>query len=109
MLTTYTWVGWRLTRPLEDGSNWRWVLISLLAGHFISVFVSFSFLRRLDPAGWAGPLYWVAYGGMGLFSLIFTGMVLMELGVLGVKASDFWRENKVVPEDLERRRFLILI
>ena len=105
MLTTYTWVGWRLTRPLEDGSNWRWVLIGLLAGHFISVFVSFSILRSLDPAGWAGPLYWVAYGGMGLFSLIFTGMVLMELGVLGVKASDFWRENKVVPEDLERRRF----
>ena len=105
MLITYTWVGWRLTRPLEDGSIWRWVVIGLLAGHFISVFVSFSILRSLDPAGWAGPLYWVAYGGMGLFSLIFTGMVLMELGVLGVKASDFWRENKVVPEDLERRRF----
>ena len=105
MLATYTWVGWRLTRTLEGGSNWRWVLIGLLVGHFISVFVSFSILRSLDPAGWAGALYWVAYGGMGLFSLIFTGMVLMELSILGVKASDFWRKNKVVPEDPERRRF----
>jgi len=105
LLLTYTWLGWRLTRPLVDGSSWRWIVIGLLVGHYISVFVSFAILRSLGPGGWAGPLYWVTYGGMGLFSLIFTGMVLMELGVLGVKTSDHWRENKVIPEDPERRRF----
>jgi hypothetical protein len=105
LLITYTWLGWRLTRPLEDGSSWRWIVIGLLIGHFISVFASFAILRSHGPDGWAGPLYWVTYGGMGLFSLIFTGMVLMELGVLGVKTSDHWRENKVIPEDPERRRF----
>jgi len=105
LLLTYTWLGWRLTRPLVDGSSWRWIVIGLLVGHYISVFVSFAILRSLGPGGWAGPLYWVTYGGMGLFSLIFTGMVLMELGVLGVKISDHWRENKVMPEDPDRRRF----
>ena len=105
LLLTYTWLGWRLTRPLADGSSWRWIVIGLLVGHYVSVFVSFAILRSLGPGGWAGPLYWVTYGGMGLFSLIFTGMVLMELGVLGVKTSDHWRENKVIPEDPERRRF----
>jgi hypothetical protein len=105
LLLTYTWLGWRLTRPLADGSSWRWIVIGLLVGHYVSVFVSFAILRSLGPGGWAGPLYWVTYGGMGLFSLIFTGMVLMELGVLGVKTSDHWRENKVMPEDPERRRF----
>ena len=57
LLITYTWVGWRLIRPLEVGSAWRWVVVGLLAGHFISVFVSFAILRSLGPGGWAGPLY----------------------------------------------------
>ena len=105
LLITYTWVGWRLIRPLEVGSAWRWVVVGLLAGHFISVFVSFAILRSLGPGGWAGPLYWVAYGGMGLFSLIFTGMVAMELGVLGVRLAERGQETKRVPEDPERRRF----
>ncbi len=105
LLIAYTWLGWRLTRPLEDGSSWRWIVIGLLVGHFISVFICFAILRSLGPGGWAGPLYWVAYGGMGLFSLIFTGMILMELGVLGVKTSDRWRETKVISENPERRRF----
>ena len=105
LLITYTWVGWRLIRPLEVGSGWRWVVIGLLAGHFVSVFVSFAILRSLGPGGWAGPLYWVAYGGMGLFSLIFTGMVAMELGVLGVRLAERGQETKRVPEDPERRRF----
>lgn len=105
LLITYTWVGWRLIRPLEAGSGWRWVVIGLLAGHFVSVFVSFAILRSLGPGGWAGPLYWVAYGGMGLFSLIFTGMLAMELGVLGVRVTERGQETKRVPEDPERRRF----
>ena len=43
--------------------------------------------------GWAAPLYWVAYGGMGLFSLIFTGMVAMELSVLGVRLAERGRKQ----------------
>ena len=97
LLITYTWVGWRLIRPLEVGSAWRWVVVGLLAGHFISVFVSFAILRSLGPGGWAGPLYWLAYGGMGLFSLIFTGMVAMELSVLGVRVALRGQETKRGP------------
>ena len=49
LLITYTWVGWRLIRPLEAGFGWRWVVVGLLAGHFVSVFVSFAILRSLGP------------------------------------------------------------
>ena len=102
---TYTWVGWRLIRPMEAGSSWRWVVIGSLAAHFVSVFVSFAILRSLGPGGWAGPLYWMAYGGMGLFSLIFTGMVAMELGVWGAETLGQWRKTETIPTDSERRRF----
>ena len=102
---TYTWVGWRLIRPMEAGSSWRWVVIGSLAAHFVSVFVSFAILRSLGPGGWAGPLYWMAYGGMGLFSLVFTGMVAMELGVWGAGTLRQWRKTETIPTDSERRRF----
>ena len=105
LLITYTWVGWRLIRPMETGSSWRWVVIGSLAAHFVSVFVSFAILRSLGPGGWAGPLYWMAYGGMGLFSLIFTGMVAMELGVWGAGTLGQWRKTETIPTDSERRRF----
>ena len=82
---TYSWVGWRLAAPLQSDSGWRWVIIGLLVFHFITVFVSFAVLRSLGPGGWATPLYWVAYGGMGLFSLVFTGMVIAEMGLLAVR------------------------
>ena len=102
---TYTWVGWRLIRPMEAGSSWRWVVIGSLAAHFVSVFVSFAILRSLGPGGWAAPLYWMAYGGMGLFSLVFTGMVAMELGVWGAGTLRQWRKTETIPTDSERRRF----
>ena len=65
----YSWVGWRLVSPLPAGSAWRWVIIGVLAVQFVSIFASFAMLRSLGPGGWAAPLYWLAYGGMGLFSL----------------------------------------
>ena len=34
---TYSWVGWRLLGPLPSGSAWRWVIIGVLAVHFISI------------------------------------------------------------------------
>ena len=102
---TYSWVGWRLTTPLAVGSSWRWVVIGALVAHFVSVFVSFGILRSLGPGGWAAPLYWVAYGGMGLFSLVFTGMVAAELGWLGARGVDKMAMTRLIPEDEERRRF----
>ena len=96
---TYSWVGWRLVAPLQSDSGWRWVIIGLLVFHFISVFVSFAILRNLGPGGWAAPLYWVAYGGMGLFSLVFTGMVVAETGLLTVRVKDSFTDTKSIPED----------
>jgi len=102
---TYSWVGWRLTTPLAAGSGWRWVIIGALVAHFVSVFVSFGILRSLGPGGWAGPLYWMAYGGMGLFSLMFTGMVVAELGWLGARGIDKTAKTSLIPEGEERRKF----
>lgn len=103
---TYSWVGWRLVVPLQSDSGWSWVIIGLLVFHFISVFVSFATLRSLGPGGWAAVLYWVAYGGMGLFSLIFTGMVIAETGLLSVRAKDRLTGTTMIPEDEDRRLFL---
>ncbi len=102
---TYSWVGWRLIGPLLGGSVWRWVIIGVLAVHFISIFISFATLRSLGPGGWAAPLYWVAYGGMGLFSLVFTGMVAAELGWFSARVSDKLAGTKILPEDGSRRVF----
>ena len=104
LLITYTWVGWRLIRP---GGRLR---LALGGGRIVGRALHFRLCQLRHPAqpgpgGWAGPLYWVAYGGMGLFSLIFTGMVAMELGVLGVRLAERGQETKRVPEDPERRRF----
>ena len=102
---TYSWVGWRLIGPLPGGSAWRWVIIGVLVVHFISIFISFATLRSLGPGGWAAPLYWVAYGGMGLFSLVFTGMVATELGWFSARVSDKLTGTKLLPEDESRRVF----
>jgi len=102
---TYFWVGWRLVAPLQTDTPWRWIIIGLLGFHFISVFVSFAILRNLGPGGWAAPLYWLAYGGMGLFSLVFTGMVVAETGLLAVKVKDRFTSSKIIPEDEGRRLF----
>ena len=102
---TYSWVGWRLIGPLPAGSAWRWVIIGVLAVHFFSIFISFATLRSLGPGGWAALLYWVAYGGMGLFSLVFTGMVAVELGWFSARVSDKLAGTKMLPEDESRRVF----
>ena len=101
----YSWVGWRLITPLPAGSVWRWVVIGVLAVQFVSIFASFAMLRSLGPGGWAAPLYWLAYGGMGLFSLVFTGLVVTELGWLGARGADVVAKTKLIPVDEGRRMF----
>ena len=106
MSITYSWVGWRLIKPLASGSSWRWVVVAVLAVQFVSVFASFAILRSLGPGGWAAPLYWLAYGGLGLVSLVFTGMVVIELGWVSARVSDKLVGTRAVPVDEDRRLFL---
>ena len=105
--SAYGWVGWRLLRRLEKGSRWRWVIAGALGLQFVSVFASFALLRTVGPGGWAAPIYWMGYGGLGLFSLLFTGLVAVELGWLGARGVDAVCGTKALPADEGRRRALL--
>ena len=100
----YAYVGWQLTGEKPTFSRVAWVV---LAVHFIAVFVSFSITRSVGPAPWAKPLYWFVYVGMGLFSLVFTGLVLRQLGWTGTRVLDGLFGTGMLPSDPERRQFLI--
>ncbi|MGB0641370.1 MAG: metallophosphoesterase, partial [Myxococcota bacterium] len=100
----YAYVGLQLTGERPSVSRWPWVV---LAVHFIAVFVAFSISRSVGPAPWAKPLYWFVYVGMGLFSLVFTGLVLRDLGWTGTRLLDGWFGTGVLPTDPERRQFLV--
>jgi len=76
--SAYAFVGWRLSvsqGPLGLGLIW-----SLLAFHFVATFVSFALIRKVGPDPSTIPLFWFVYVGMGLFSFVFAGVLLIELG-----------------------------
>ena len=71
--SAYAFVGWRLSAnggPLTQATVW-----GLLAFHFFATFVSFAVLRQMGPNDSTRPLFWFVYGGMGLFSFLFSGLI----------------------------------
>ena len=75
--SAYAFVGWRLSvsqGPLGLGIIW-----TLLAFHFVATFVSFALIRKVGPDPSTVPLFWFVYVGMGLFSFVFAGVLLVEL------------------------------
>ena len=82
----YAYVGMRLTGSLGAGSSALvWTLLVL---HLASIFVSFGVMRSVGPTPITTPFFWFVYAGMGLFSLVFTGLVLGDLGVLSIFSSE---------------------
>ena len=57
------------------------VVWSILLFHFAATFVSFALIRQVGPNPSTTPLFWFVYVGMGLFSFVFTGLLLGELGL----------------------------
>jgi len=76
VLLAYTWVGRRLVGWPPQGLDW--VMWGLLAGHLVSLPVSY-WLRPWESALGHG-LAWFAYVGMGWLSLVVVGLLLTELG-----------------------------
>lgn len=80
--SAYAFVGWRLSGIAGAGASaWVWGLLIL---HFASTFASFGVMRSLGPTPLTTPFFWFVYGGMGLFSLVFTALVLAEIGLFSV-------------------------
>jgi predicted MPP superfamily phosphohydrolase len=100
--SAYAFVGWRLSAnggPLTQATVW-----GLLAFHFFATFVSFAVLRQVGPNDSTRPLFWFVYGGMGLFSFLFSGLIFAQLGWTGL-----WLFERITGEsvvDDERRKFL---
>jgi predicted MPP superfamily phosphohydrolase len=100
--SAYAFVGWRLSAnggPLTQATVW-----GLLAFHFFATFVSFAVLRQMGPNDSTRPLFWFVYGGMGLFSFLFSGLIFAQLGWTGL-----WLFERITGEavvDDERRKFL---
>jgi len=100
--SAYGYVGWRMTThagPLAQGTVW-----GLLLFHFVATFVGFALIRQVGPTDATRPLFWFVFGGMGVFSFLFSGLLFAELGWAGVR----WLggSSDGAPFDESRRRFL---
>ncbi len=98
----YGYVGWRLS--ISQGPVGLGLIWLLLSFHFAATFVSFALIRKVGPTASTEPLFWFVYVGMGLFSFVFTGLLVLELGwaihgFIG-RQSDLWAV------DGDRRDFL---
>ena len=79
----YAYVGMRLTGALGTGASATvWAVLLL---HLASVFASFGVMRSVGPTPITTPFFWFVYAGMGLFSLVFTALVLGDLGLLSYR------------------------
>ena len=94
--SAYAFVGLKLSGP--HGPLGIGVVWSVLLFHFAATFVSFALVRQVGPNPSTLPLFWFVYVGMGLFSFIFTGLLLGELGLLTLGAAG--------EVDTSRRAFL---
>ncbi len=106
--SAYGWVGWRLLGPFgTTATRVGWLL---LFGHLACVFLSFSLLRSVGVDGWVRIIHWVAFLGMGLFGLLFVGLVFREVvwALLWVidRLGDVAGMGTLLPHDPERRAFL---
>lgn len=81
--SAYAFVGLKLSGP--HGALGVGVVWGILGLHLVATFVSFAVLRKLGPNPTTTPLFWFVYVGMGLFSFVFTGLVVAELGLLSAK------------------------
>lgn len=82
--SAYAFVGFKLSSshgPTGTGFVW-----AVLAFHFVATFVSFALIRQVGPNPSTTPLFWFVYVGMGLFSFVFTGVLLSELGLVSLGA-----------------------
>lgn len=81
--SAYAFVGLKLSGP--HGALGVGVVWGILGLHLVATFVSFAVLRKLGPNPTTTPLFWFVYVGMGLFSFVFTGLVVAELGLLSAR------------------------
>ena len=96
----YGYVAWRLGGPTATpGRGFIWGVLAL---HFVATFVGFALVRQVGPTDMTRPLFWFVFGGMGVFSFLFTGFLFAELGWLSVRVFD---GSSTV--DQERRNFLM--
>ena len=65
----------------------------------------FWLVRQVGPTPTTRPLFWFVYGGMGVFSFLFTGFLFAELGWLGLRTVD--RIGGTALMDPERREVLL--
>lgn len=100
--SAYAFVGWRLSA--NGGALTVAAVWGLLAFHFFATFVSFAVLRQFGPTDSTRPLFWFVYGGMGVFSFLFSGLIFAELGWTGIRLFEWVTGGTVVDE--QRRKFL---
>ena len=81
--SAYAFVGFKLSGP--HGSLGVGVVWGILGLHLVLTFLSFAVLRQLGPNPTTTPLFWFVYVGMGLFSFVFTGLLVTELGLLSAR------------------------
>jgi predicted MPP superfamily phosphohydrolase len=99
------YVGRRLLRPLELPKKLErrgWIAVFAVAAVGPLTMVT---NRAFGDSSLITPLRWISYTYMGLFSLVFAGFLLRDLG-LGL-AAFYRRVRKAPPPDHDRRRFLV--
>jgi predicted MPP superfamily phosphohydrolase len=113
----YAYVGWRLIVPAALTAPWKTVAWTVLVLWWaLPPLMIFLEVNRIE-APWSDALSWIAYVGLGFFSIVFTIVLIRDLawlaviGVQGIStlARGLLRSNSALSEplDAERRKFLM--
>ncbi len=112
----YGYIGWRFIIPAQLHPPWNWFAWAILIIFLILPFISLFFRSSTQSSSWNDALAWIAYLGMGFLFLLFTVLLIRDLGWLVVTA---FRNSvlyiggllnsgahHIVATDPARRRFL---
>jgi predicted MPP superfamily phosphohydrolase len=106
----YGYAGWRLIPPMQLSSPWNlaaWLGLVLVA----ALPYASLFLRHHLEGIWAGLLAWTAYLSLGFFVLLFSLLVLRDLGWLLWAGLDrlvaLAQARPLAPPDPLRRDFVL--
>jgi predicted MPP superfamily phosphohydrolase len=107
--SAYFYVGSRLMGPWDLSTAGKWTGWGLLYGHLGIVMSSFALMRLVGSTPWTRAVWWVGFIGLGLFSFLFVGLLLRDLGWSGLGLLERWMpgEVQIRPGDLDRRRFVL--
>jgi predicted MPP superfamily phosphohydrolase len=104
----YFYINARLISTMDMSANWKIAARVCFAAMFLIPVISMFLFGYMEH--WGDTWAWIVYVGLGFLSLLFTALVVRDVGLLGVKgfefASSFFSSSARATLDESRREFL---